>query len=59
MKNKEIKESLKKANIYQWQVAEAMGIGETAFSRKMRKELPEEEKQKIFETIDLLKKEAI
>lgn len=59
MKNKEIKESLKKANIYQWQVAEAMGIGETAFSRKMRKELPEEEKAIILNTIDKLKKEAV
>ena len=56
MKNKEIKESLKKANIYQWQVAEAMGIGETALSRKMRKELPEEEKKQIIDVIEELKK---
>lgn len=59
MKNKEIKESLKKANIYQWQVAEAMGIGETALSRKMRKELPEEEKKQIIDVIEELKKETV
>ncbi|WP_286944789.1 hypothetical protein [Acetobacterium sp. UBA5834] len=59
MKNKEIKETLKKANIYQWQVAEAMGIGETALSRKMRKELPEKEKKQIIDVIEELKKEAV
>ena len=61
MRNKEIKESLKKANIYQWEVAEVMGISETAFSRNMRHELPEEEKQKIYSAIEELKqrKEAV
>lgn len=59
MKNKEIKDSIKSANLYQWQVAEALGVGESTFSRKMRKELPEEEKAIILNTIDKLKKEAV
>lgn len=57
MRNKEIKESLKNANIYQWEAAEVMGISETAFSRNMRHELSEEEKQKIYDAIEELKKQ--
>ncbi|WKY47153.1 hypothetical protein Q5O24_12405 [Eubacteriaceae bacterium ES3] len=59
MKNKEIKETLKKAKIFQWQVAESLGIGETALSRMMRHELPEEDKKQIIEAIEELKKEAV
>jgi len=59
MKNKEIKDSIKSTNLYQWQVAEALGIGESTFCRKMRRELPDEEKAIILSTIDKLKKEAV
>jgi len=59
MKNKEIKDSIKSTNLYQWQVAEALGIGESTFCRKMRRELPDEEKTIILSTIDKLKKEAV
>lgn len=41
-----------------WQVAEALGIADTSLSRKMRKELSTEEKQKIFRIIDDLAKEV-
>lgn len=40
-----------------WQVAEAIGMNESAFSRKLRKELPQEEKEKILAAIDKLAKE--
>ncbi|MDI3537686.1 MAG: hypothetical protein PWP30_2168 [Eubacteriaceae bacterium] len=59
MKNKEIKESLKKAHLYQWQVAESLGISEPSLSRKMRHELHEDEKKQIFKVIEELKKEAV
>ena len=45
------------AGIKQWQLAEAMGISETHLSRKLRKELPQEEMQTILEIIDGLSKE--
>ena len=48
-----------RAGIKQWKVAEAMGISETHFSRKLRKELPQEEKEKILQIIDQLAKEAV
>ena len=34
------------------EVADELGILDSAFSRKLRKELPEQEKQKIFDAID-------
>lgn len=40
-----------------WQVAEAIGMNESAFSRKLRKELPQEEKEKILAAIEKLAKE--
>ena len=41
-----------------WQVAEAIGMNESAFSRKLRKELPQEEKEKILAVIEKLAKEG-
>lgn len=41
-----------------WQIAEALGIADCSFSRKLRKELPEDEKQKIFSIIKDLSKEV-
>lgn len=57
MKNVEIRSAYMLAGIKQWQLAEAMGISETHLSRKLRKELPQEEKQTILEIIDRLSKE--
>ena len=52
MKNKEVHEAFKKnPNIKKWKVAEMLGIADTTFSKKLRKELPESEKQKILEII--------
>lgn len=55
MNNKDVREEIKKSKLFQWQVAEAIGINESAFSRKLRYELPKEEKQEIFSVIQKLK----
>lgn len=52
MENLEIRRKLKEANLYQWQLAEGMKIAEQTLVRKLRRELPEEEKQKIFSVIE-------
>ena len=57
MKNVEIRSAYMLAGIKQWQLAEAMGISETHLSRKLRKELPQEEKQTILEIIERISKE--
>lgn len=62
MCNKEIRTAAKSAGIRLWQVAAAYGISDGNFSRKLRQELPQEEKQKIMAIIDRLaqeKQEAI
>lgn len=57
MKNVEIRSAYMQAGIKQWQLAEALGLSETHFSRKLRKELPQEEKERILETVDRLAQE--
>lgn len=57
MHNKEIRAAAKKAGICLWEIAEAYGINDGNFSRKLRKELPQEEKDKILAIIDQLTKE--
>lgn len=62
MKNVEIRSAYMLAGIKQWQVAEALGVSETHFSRKLRNDLPQAEKEKILAVIDRLaheKREAI
>lgn len=55
MNNKDIRQEIKKSKLFQWQVAEVIGINESAFSRKLRYELSKEEKQEIFSVIEKLK----
>ncbi len=62
MNNTEIRSAAKKAGVRLWEVAAAYGINDGNFSRKLRKELPQGEKEKIFVIIDQLaqkKKEAV
>lgn len=58
MTNQEIRRAAGGAGVKLWQVAEALGIADCSLSRKLRKELPAEEKEKILEVIQELAKEA-
>lgn len=51
MKNNEIREALKAADLKQWELAEMMGISEFTLTRKMRTELPPELKERILKLI--------
>ncbi len=57
MNNLDIKEAAKRAGIKLWQIADKLGINDGNFSRKLRKELNPEEKQKIFDIIAELQRE--
>lgn len=62
MYNKEIRSAAKNVGVHLWEVAAAYGINDGNFSRKLRRELPQEEKEKILAIIDRLaqeKQEAI
>ncbi len=52
MKNVEIRTELMKRGMKNYELAELLGIADSALSRKLRKELPEDEKQKILEVIN-------
>lgn len=51
MTNQDIRRTAAGAGIKLWQIAEALGIADCNFSRKLRRELPAEEKEKIFSII--------
>lgn len=60
--NVDIREATKKAGVRLWEVAAEYGMNDGNFSRKLRLELPKEEKEKILAIIDRLaqeKQEAI
>lgn len=52
MCNADVRTAAKNAGVFLYQVAAAMGISEPTMTRKLRFELPDEEKQTIFEIID-------
>lgn len=58
MRNEDIRRSAAGAGIKLWQIAEALGIADCNFSRKLRRELSSDEKSRILEIIMELSKEA-
>ena len=58
MCNQEIRRSATENRVKLWQIAAALGITDSTFSRKLRKELQKEEKSKIFSIIENLRKEV-
>lgn len=56
MNNNDIREAAKKANVKLWQVAAAYGMQDSNFSKKLRVELPKDEKEKILGLIAKLAK---
>ena len=50
--NSDIRKHAKSKGVYLWEVAEALEILDAALSRKLRRELPPSEKDRIFKIID-------
>ena len=62
MNNMKIREEAKQAGVYLWEIAERWGCNDGNFSRKLRRELPEDEQEKIIAIIAEVareKKEAV
>lgn len=57
MFNHDIRDAAKEAHVFLWQIADRIGINDGNFSRKLRKELSPEEKEKIMTIIDELAQE--
>lgn len=49
--NKEIRSAITTAGVKYWRVAERLGIADTTFSRKLRRELPQAEKDRVLQAI--------
>lgn len=55
MKNLDIREALKNANMRHWVLAAELGIDETTLSRWLRHELPKDKKDRIMKIIESYK----
>ena len=54
--NRDVKLAAAGAGVCLWQIAQEMGLCDSNFSRKLRRELPQEEKEKIYKIIERLGK---
>ena len=52
-----VKDFIKKSNVKQWQIAEYLGMNEFSLSRKLRKDIKEEDFIKIQNAVEEIKKE--
>lgn len=57
MNNKDIREAAKQAGVCLWQIAERLGMNDGNFSRKLRREFTQEEREKIMGIIAELERE--
>lgn len=52
MYNQEIRRKAKEKGVYLWQIAEKLGVCDMTLTRKLRHELPENEKTEILDIIE-------
>ena len=57
MKNIDIRSYASRRGVRLWEIAEKLELQDSNFSRKLRKELPEDEKERIKGIIDEIVKE--
>jgi len=60
MKNKpnsEIKRKMKEAGVYQWEVAEEMGIHEVTLARLLRRPLDKENAERLTRAVDTVSRQ--
>lgn len=57
MKNIEIRVRAKERGVFLWEIAYAMGVSDMTITRHLRKELSQDEKEKIIAIIDRLYQE--
>lgn len=55
--NNDVKQRAIISGVCLWQIAQRLGIADGTFSRKLRTELPEKEKERIFDIIEELRGE--
>lgn len=56
VKNQRIRTAVKESGFCLWQVADVLGISDSALSRRLRYELTPEQEAEIFQALETLKK---
>lgn len=56
-KNEEVRQFAKEQGVKMWEIAEKLGCADATLSRKLRRELPEAEKQAILDIIKAISAE--
>lgn len=51
MVNQDIRKAAAEAGVKLWQIADALGIADSSFSRRLRKELSKKEKDRILKIV--------
>ena len=57
MANQKIREKAATLRVKLWEVADAYGLSDGNFSRKLRRELPKDEQQRILSIIEQIARE--
>lgn len=52
-----IREMSKNRGVFLWEIADALGMHDSLFSKKLRKELPRKETEEVLSIIDRLSRE--
>lgn len=55
MKNMDVRMRAKQCRVTLWEIADRLGICDITLNRRLRHELPEEQKQEIFAIIEKLR----
>lgn len=55
MKNNDVRNEIKAAGIFIWEVADVIGISDVTMSKRLRKELSEDQKQQIRDAIEIIR----
>lgn len=54
-RNQDIRDDIRKADIFIWEVAEVIGISDVTMSKRLRRELTVKQKSQIREAIEIIK----
>jgi hypothetical protein len=52
MENREVRSHAKERKVFLWEIAERLSLQDSNFSKKLRRELPAEERERIMAIID-------
>lgn len=55
MENLEIREEIRKSRLFHYEIADALGVSESAFSKWLRSEMDAERKEKVIRAIETVK----